>query len=513
MDPLHLFLLGEFRVTIGETPVTALDLPRLQSLLAYLVLHHPTPQARSHLAGMLWPDSTDAQARTNLRNLVFKLHQALPHADAWLRLERHTICWQPTAPWTLDVQDFAAALAHADQAEQTGHRRALREALATALEHYRGDLLPGCYEDWVLPERERLRQQVLQALERLLVLWEHERDYPAAISTAQRLLRHDPLQEATYRHLIRLYAVSGDRAAAVRTYHTCASLLERELGVPPTPETRQAYERLLQTEVQPGMSSSGLPTPGAGMPLVGRQPEWAALQRAWREASDGHLQMVVLAGEAGTGKTRLAEELVAWVERQGISTASARAYATEGALAYAPVTAWLRSPAVQAQLPALAIPWRTEAARLMPELLAAQPDLPPPSPLTERWQRQRLFEALARALLGAPQPLLLVLDDLQWCDQETLAWLPYLLRFDPGARLLLVGTLRPEETAVDHPLTDVLLSLRRNNLVTEISLGPLDARAARKCRLEGNLQPGIVVAAVVQTGGHFLPDQRHGQGS
>jgi hypothetical protein len=95
--------------------------------------------------------------------------------------------------------------------------------------------------------------------------------------------------------------------------------------------------------------------------------------------------------------------------------------------------------------------------------------------LTASWQRQRLFEALARALLTLNDPLLLFLDDLQWCDHDTLEWLHYLLRFAPQAPLLLVGTVRSAEVADDHPLSALLLALRRDGILTELSLGPLDA--------------------------------------
>src|SRR5437667_11949496 len=108
-------------------------MPRLQSLLAYLLLHRSTPQGRSHLAFALWPDSTDAQAHTNLRNLVHKLRQALPNIDAFLSADRQTLFWQPgtqEATWTLDVLDFETAIAQADRAgEMSTARRALEKAV------------------------------------------------------------------------------------------------------------------------------------------------------------------------------------------------------------------------------------------------------------------------------------------------------------------------------------------------------------------------------------------------
>src|SRR5258706_7175153 len=215
--------------------------------------------------------------------------------------------------------------------------------------------------------------------------------------------------------------------------------------------------------------------------LIGRTAEWTQLIDAWQSASAGRPHLLVLSGEAGIGKTRLAEELLGQVGRQGIATAIARCYAVEGELAYTPVVAWLRAEALRPALAALDAVWLTEVARLLPDLLQERPGLPPPGPLQEDWEaggRQRLFEALARALLGTNGPLLLLLDDLQWCDRETLAWVHYLLRFDPQARLLIVGTLRAEELTHEHPLQSLLATLRREGQLTQISLERLTAAEA-----------------------------------
>ncbi|MDQ1300679.1 MAG: hypothetical protein QG637_599, partial [Chloroflexota bacterium] len=208
---LRIQLLGGFDLTYGDTRVSAVNTPRLRALLAYLILHRTVPQPRQHLAFLLWPDSDEIQARTNLRNLVHLLRHALPHGECCLHIEGQAICWEPHVPYTLDVVEFETAI-------QAGRLRA-------AIEIYHGDLLPDCYGDWIVQERERLRQLYIGALERLAQQLEDAREYHVALSYAQQLAREDPLCEAHCRRLIRLQMLAGDRAAALRTYHACASAL------------------------------------------------------------------------------------------------------------------------------------------------------------------------------------------------------------------------------------------------------------------------------------------------
>ena len=350
ISTLRIHLFGDFLLSLDNTPVTTITIPRLQSLLAYLLLHSDAPQDRSHLAFLLWPDSTEAQAHTNLRKLLHQLRQAFSEVEKILSTDKHTLYWQPAsanAPWTLDVLEFEELLALVKQTEQTRNTPALRQDLERAVHLYRGDLLPNCYDEWILPERDRLHQLFLKAAERLTLLAEEAGDTQTALATARRLLRADPLHEATYRQLMRLHAQSGDRVAALRIYHTCATTLERELGVGPSKATRQAYETLVQMD-----ATTLSPTPvstsrGARAPLIGRAQEWAHLQTAWQRSQRGHPHVVVLSGEAGIGKTRLAEEMEAWVSRQGIATAIARCYAAEGRLVYAPIVTWLRAEIIQ----------------------------------------------------------------------------------------------------------------------------------------------------------------------
>jgi DNA-binding SARP family transcriptional activator len=305
---LRIRLLGGLQVVCDGAPVTTLSSPRLQALLAYLLLHRARPQPRRQVAFLLWTGSAESQARTNLRHLLHTLRCCLPHADRFIVVDETTIQWRGDAPLTLDVDEFENAVRRASSVQDWEQ----------ALTVYDGDLLPDCYDDWILPERERLRQSFVNALERLIALLESQRAYSKAIEYAQRRLHYDPLREEIYRTLMRLYALQGDRAGALRTFHECATVLQRELEVEPSPATREEYERLLHLEAPPPLS------PPAAPPLVGRAGEWEQLQAIWRVAKNGQPQWVLISGEAGIGKTRLTEEFLHWIARQGITSVSAR---------------------------------------------------------------------------------------------------------------------------------------------------------------------------------------------
>ena len=472
---LQIRLLGEFSLDDGVAPLPAVNTARLQALLAYLIIHRNALQSRHHLAALFWPDVLEAQARNNLRQLLHQLRHALPEADRFVSTDTHTLHWRDDAPCSLDVAEFERAVGRADVSSRQGDRGAQRVALATAVDLYRADLLPSCYDDWIMPERERLRQSFLRALAELVQLLEAQRDYGRAMRHAQSWVRHDPLAEDAYRALMQLCALTGDRAGALRAYHTCVTVLRRELGVDPGAATREIHERLLRLDVQPAPSPEG-DRPFTNLPtFVGRQREWERVRTAWQQAGAGGPRFVLVSGEAGIGKSRLAEEFLAWARRQGVVVAQARSYAAEGQLSLAPVTDWLRSDGLRPHLDQLDPLWLSEVARLLPEILTQRHDLARPAPITEYGQRQRFFDALARAILAAPQPLLLVIDDLQWCDQETLEWLHFLLRVVPAARLLIVGTARAEELPAHHPLRALLLHLESRADMLELELHPLDA--------------------------------------
>lgn len=472
---LHIRLLGDFAMRYGEHPVTGVNTPRLRSLLAYLLLHRSQPLLRQQVAFLFWPDQSEAQARNNLRQMLHTLRLALPDADTFVRADARVLEWRDDAPYRLDVAELVSAL---DLAESL-QGRITDARLKTALEHvvrlYQADLLPSCYDDWINPEREHLRQRYLRALEQLLVLLYEQGNDDAAIPLARRLVQDDPLNEDASRHLMRLLARQGDRAGALRVYHQFATVMQRELGIAPSAQTQDVYNQVLHTEAAPAPAREREVTRSAASRLIGRQREWAALREVWQRARERGPEFALISGEAGIGKSRLADELVRWARQHGGTVARARCYAAEGRLSLAPVTEWLRSEQVRPHLTNLDPLWLAEVARLVPELLTDRPSVPRAEPIGEYGQRQRFFEGLARGVLCVPEPLVLSIDDLQWCDPETLEWVRYLLRFAADAPLLVVGTVRSDEVLPQNPLSDLLPQLGRTLRVTEIALRPLDA--------------------------------------
>ncbi|MFN8006436.1 MAG: AAA family ATPase, partial [Terriglobia bacterium] len=451
------------------------DTHRLQSLLAQLVLKAGVAQSRQHLSFLFWPDSVESQARTNLRQLLHHFRSALPDIDRFLESGSQSLLWRKESEFSLDVMEFESSIAEARAAQKVQDQAKEQSCLEKAVGIYRGDLLPGFYEEWIEEERQRLKAQYEAALNRLLVILEGRRLIPAAIQHGEQLLRLDPLNETSVQHLMRLHALVGDLASTSRVYQQCVAVLQRELGVTPSPTTRRLLEKLMKPEAGPLVESPAEPRPPSPrLSLVGRQTELSRMQEVWNTVIEGQASFVLICGEPGIGKSRLLEEFTSWAASRNASTAYARCYVPEQHLSFAPVTQWLRSQAMLRALPKLLPVQLSELARVLPELLAEHPGLVPPQPFTENWQRRHFLEGMAQAVLNARQPLLLVLDDLQWCDQDTIDWIQFLLHFAPRMKLLIAATVRLDELGHSHPATRMLQQLQRDELVTQIVLQRLN---------------------------------------
>ena len=494
---MRISLFGNLRISFAGRPVTAVNTNRLHSLIAYLILHGDAPQPRERVAFILWPASSESQARTNLRQLLHHLKRALPAECDLLETDHFTVRWRQDDACAVDVVDFQSAIAAAGSARAENDRAREIQCLATAAKLYDDDLLPALYDDWLTPLRENYRRLISEALQRLATLLEEQKEYAAAIPCAERLVALDSLSESHHQLLIRLHAANHDRSSALRAYHQCMRVLRREMGVEPCKATLDLFERILKSE--PGASdepSSGSP---ASKPvsqlqkvraLVGRTMEWQRLASVWQSAVEQGPRVAVISGEPGIGKTRLADELYQSCVRQGHAAARSRCYAGQGQVAYAPVADWLRSDAVRAGCSNLRPPQLAELARLVPEIRDQFPELEKlspgqPSPLAESWQRLHFYESLSAAFAKSRKPILLFLDDMQWCDPDSFEWLTTLLMSPAAAGILVVGTVRAEETGREHPFTRFLAGLRQSGIALEIPLEPLDAQeTAELARLE-----------------------------
>jgi DNA-binding SARP family transcriptional activator len=472
--PIQISVLGGQSVSEGPSGAVTTRSSRTIALVAYLAVHSGSPQSRPHIAGLFWPDSTDAQALTNLRRELHFLRRALADAPSLL-VTAKDLHWRDVESVVVDVRIFEVESAAALAAHQERDPDAALRHAEVALAQYRGDLLPGLYDDWVLEARADLQRRCVELCALVSELRSQRGDHTGALEAARRRIRLQPLEEVGYRVLIELQADQGDRAGAISTYHRCASLLERELGVRPSSATRAALQRVVAEQVPLALQADrpGTERPGpAKAELVGRARELELLREVWRTAGRGRPSLAVVRGGAGVGKTRLIEDVADTARQDGGLVAGSQCFGTSGRLALAPVADWLRSPAVQSGTAALEPVWREEVQRLVPSPNARGD----PAPVgADVWPGHRFFEGLARALVGAGRPILLTLDNLQWCDQESLTFLTFLLKLIPDAPVLVLCTLRTSNSDDEPGLADWITRMRATGLLTEVTLHPLDA--------------------------------------
>lgn len=319
---LRVSVLGGQQITDDQDSGVQVRSSRALALVTYLVVHPGVPHPRQRIAGLLWPESGDAQALTNLRRELHHLRQVLGD-DGSLQVTARDLCWVDGPTCHADVRAFDTGRLAALAAAESGDDDAVIRHGTEALAQYRGDLLPGVYDDWAAEARERLGRQCVELCDLVGAARARSGDLAGAAAAARRRIELQPLEETGYRVLMGLLADMGDRAAAVSTYHHCASVLERELGVAPDDATRAAFRRLLARDRPTAPGGNGPPVgtktaqsaqsagrPGQPRaPLIGRTDELRVLTGVWQAASAGRRGMVLVAGGPGVGKTRLVTEV------------------------------------------------------------------------------------------------------------------------------------------------------------------------------------------------------------
>jgi DNA-binding SARP family transcriptional activator len=484
MPQLTVSLLGPPRVERDGVPVEV-DTRKATALLAYLAVEG-RGQNRDTLAGLLWPEYHQARARAALRRTLSTLKKALD--GRWLVVRGDFVELDRTE-LSLDVQKFHDLLADSGAHGHDRNENCPRciGPLSEAVELHRGEFLAGFalrdslgFDEWQLFQSEGLRGELAGALERLVQAEAEAGDLDVAIGHARRWLQLDPLHEPAHRQLMLLYAGTGQRAGAIRQYRDCVRILDQELGVPPLEETTELYHAIEEDRVprRTAPAEARAPVPGPILPLVGRTAQWTALLESYDAVgSDGRL--VVLEGEAGVGKTRLAEEFLRVVAARGGPIIAARGYEDETRLAFGTVVEALRSAVLgrdDRRLDRVPEHYLTEIARLLPELAELRPGLAPPLPQDRAGAQSRLFEAVAQVLQTASEgvvPGVLFLDDLHWADEASIEAVSYLAGRLSGRPLLLLACWRDEPVPRGHALRHLLSRTERSGQGRAIVLSRL----------------------------------------
>jgi DNA-binding SARP family transcriptional activator len=441
----------------------------------------PQPVPREVLADLLWPERLPGAWRRDLAAVVSKLRALLARLglDAADTLRGGGDSYQLVLSSRPEV-DADAAVAWLAEAESAVRRRDLDGALAAAqaaAEVARRPFMAGETGDWVAQRQNALDGLLLAALEIIAEAAEP----PAAVRAAQEASALRPLRETSHLKLIRAHLRAGDRAEALGVYARCRQLLAEELGVDPSPELQAAHlEALREPQVPQAVVRPPLPalmSPGDKGLFAGRRAELARLNDLLARAGPGP-RMAYLCGDPGIGKTRLAAEFARAAYRAGAIVLAGRCD-REQIVPYQPFAEALKHLAVSipaGTLRAITGSWAPDLARLVPQLGDRLPGLAPPSAAGPETARYRLFEGVTAALvvLSRAAPVVLLIDDLQWADNSTLALLRHLMREPERAPLLIVAACRESEVSPGHPLTTVLADLHQQDLVTVVPVPGLD---------------------------------------
>lgn len=330
MPHLTLGVLGPLHIALADAPIVKLESDKTRALLVYLAMEADRAHRRETLIGLLWADFPEETARHNLRQALFNLRQAIGDRTAhppYLFITRDEIQFNPASEYDLDAAEFDAHLAacasHPHQRLETCATCASQ--MQQAVDLYRGKFLQEFFledsaefEEWALARREATHQRALDALTHLANYYEQHGDLAATRRCALRQLELDPWREQAHRQMMRVLVMEGQREAALVQYETCRHVLVQELGVEPSVETRELYERIktgdwrLEIAASPApvssLQSSVSTLPTQLTPFLGRECELAELGQL---IADDACRLLTLVAPGGMGKTRLAIQAAA----------------------------------------------------------------------------------------------------------------------------------------------------------------------------------------------------------
>lgn len=478
---LSIALLGPPEIEVDGHPLTV-DTRKAVALLAYLAVTKSLP-SRDQLATLLWPDLDPDRGRATLRRTLSTLRSGL--GGRWLGADRNRV-WLDQEGCDVDLdrteQLSRPQIDHGHDIDQVCPRCA--ERLAQAAQLHRDAFLAGFYlrdspdfEDWQRSEEERQTRSLRQLLERLALALAAGGRFQDAAGAARRRVRQDPLDEPARRQLMQLLSWDGDRSGALQVYRDCAAVLDRELGVPPLPETRLLYEQIVEGTEPPAPAGRVVTAPVIVPAETSSPAADSFVGREWEldQLSDAKQPLVLVLGEEGIGKTRLIEH---WLTNDTRRIARAAGVPGSDASAYLAIRDALVAAAVHDV--ASPMPAATgEASRLVPELAAVGFPSPPPSDngpgAVARFQ-SGLVAAFAHLLGGG----VLFIDDAQWLDESSVATLMYLLSHPSPGTPQLVIAIRDDRLDLNDPLMQLSRKMERTGRALKLTVGPLSEEASHR---------------------------------
>lgn len=487
---IELYLLGNPELRQAGHSLN-FDTRKALALLAYLVVS-ASSQSRNTLAALLWGELDQTNARASLRRTLSTLNKGLEGTG--LEIERETIglAAENGLLWS-DVTEFTRSLKTGKS--NLAKNEVLTPVVVSNLEQtvslWRGEFMQGFslrdapeFEEWQCQVAESLRQDMVWALEKLVQWYSSTHAFDKALDFSRRWLALDSLNEIAHQQLMKLYAWKGQPSLALKQYQECAQILERELGVSPLETTTAVYEAIKEHQLElpplePSQSRTTLSSnskstllalsgqlAGTDLPLLGRETEWQELETAAGTVlHQGRGRLVLIEGEAGIGKTRLVEEFLRQQQAIGFKVTKVACYEGEAEMAFVAVSTLLRNALDQlperSQLEKIGIEWRSEAARLLPELGTSTAVAP--TSLNNPGAQLHFYEGLRQTLLAfCGTPSFIFFDDLQWIDGASLDFLSYLTR-----------------RIIDQPIC-LILAWRTGTLTTQARLAQLVSNAKRQ---------------------------------